>query len=399
MDNDSYTEITNRSWFNRLGNAFKGILVGMVLVLIAFGLLFWNEGRAVERYKTLKEGGGAVLSVQSTEVDPENAGKLIHLSGRAETRETLTDPDFGISTKAIKLIRDVQMYQWQESSKSETKKKLGGGEETVTTYSYSKNWSSQTISSSSFKQPKGHQNPGTMPFHFQTIVASEVRVGAFRMSDSLISKLSSTSPFPIPPVTELPQELANRVVKQGNSYYFGNPEKSEIGDLRITYAVVLPSEISLVSRQVRSTFEPYHAAAGGTIELLEMGIHSAESMFQKAQQSNTILTWAIRIGGFILMALGLSMTLAPLAVFGDVVPVIGSIIGAGTNLIAALLAAFLSFITIGVAWIVYRPLLGISILVLALGIGVFLFMKVKKSDPVLPPPLPATPPPPIPKVK
>ena len=63
MSNDSYTEVSSQSWFGRIGNAFKGILVGLILVAIAFGLLFWNEGRAVKRYKTLKEGGGAFLYI------------------------------------------------------------------------------------------------------------------------------------------------------------------------------------------------------------------------------------------------------------------------------------------------------------------------------------------------
>ena len=40
------TEVSVESWGSRLGGAFKGILVGIILFILAFPLLFWNEGRA-----------------------------------------------------------------------------------------------------------------------------------------------------------------------------------------------------------------------------------------------------------------------------------------------------------------------------------------------------------------
>lgn len=124
MSDDSYTEVTNQSWFSRIGGAIKGIIFGFILFIIAFPLLFWNEGRAVKTYKSLKEGSGAVISVLADQVDPNNEGKLVHLSGRASTEETLTDPVFGVSENALRLRRKVEMYQWQEHSESETKKNL-----------------------------------------------------------------------------------------------------------------------------------------------------------------------------------------------------------------------------------------------------------------------------------
>jgi len=115
MSPDTVTEVTSQSWFSRIGDSFKGIIGGILLILIAVVLLFWNEGRAVKRYKTLQEGRGAVVSVSVTTVDPANEGKLIHVTGTAETDATLTDPIFGISVNAVKLRRSVEMYQWEES--------------------------------------------------------------------------------------------------------------------------------------------------------------------------------------------------------------------------------------------------------------------------------------------
>ncbi|MHB8810942.1 MAG: TMEM43 family protein [Desulfobulbaceae bacterium] len=390
---NSYTEVTSQSWFGRIGNAFKGILVGLILVAIAFALLFWNEGRAVKRYKTLQEGGGAVISVAADTVDPGNQGKLVHLTGKALSNETLTDPEFGVASQAIKLKRVAEMYQWREESKSEEKKKLGGGTETITTYTYSKVWAKDLINSGGFKVPEGHQNPGQMPYPSREQVAATVTVGAFTLSGSLVGQMNSYTPLTLGSDYTLPPGMVMEgTVSGGTIYLGGDPEAPRIGSTRVSFQEVRPMDISLVARQVNATFEPYQAKAGGTIELLEPGTHTAEAMFQQAQKSNTILTWALRGGGLFLMFIGLQLILGPLSVFADVVPLFGSIVGAGTGLIAGLLAAILSFCTIAVAWIVYRPFIGIILLVIAGGLGFLALSRMRKAHAAAP----AAPPPPPP---
>ncbi len=392
MAGDSYTEVSSKSWFGRIGGAVKGIVIGLVLMAVAFGLLFWNEGRAVARYKTLKEGGGVVLSVVSDRVDSGNEGKLVHMAGRAVTEATLSDHELGVQARAIALIRDVEMYQWKESRRSETKKRFGGGEETVTTYSYAKEWAGRASNSGNFKKPDGHGNPTRMAYESRISLADDVRLGAFLVPDFLIRKISNETPLTLGAEIKPPQNTRGKIHRQPDGFYLGaDPDVPQVGDLRIKYRVILPSDISLVARQTGASFAPYTASAGGTIELLEMGIHPAAAMFQKAQQTNTILTWGLRAGGFLLMALGVGLILSPLAVFADVVPFVGSLVGAGTKLISALVAGILSLITIGIAWFIYRPMIGAAFAVIAGAIFILLVGKMKKAAPVRPPPV--TPPP------
>src|SRR5205823_9344504 len=110
-------------------------------------VLWTNEGRAVKTEKSLKEGQGAVVSVGSDKVVAANEHKLVHMSGRATTGETLSDPEFLVSRNTIKLRRNVEMYQWQEKKEEKERKKLGGGTEKVTTYSYEKAWSDEPVNS------------------------------------------------------------------------------------------------------------------------------------------------------------------------------------------------------------------------------------------------------------
>lgn len=380
MSQDRYTEVTHQSWFSRIGGALKGILFGLLLFVLAFPLLFWNEGRAVKRAKSLTEGSKVVLSVPADSVDPANEGQLIHVSGTATTDAVLTDPVFEVSENALKLKRTVEMYQWKESKETETRTKVGGGEETVTTYSYSKTWSQSHINSENFTKPAGHQNPGSMPYDSTVLTAEEITLGAFTLSPSLAGKISQYEPLPVEADQPLPQPVRDSGQVHNGGYYLGkDPADPQVGDVRIQFQVTRPTPVSVIARQVGSTFEPYRAKAGGEVELLQTGIHSADSMFEQAQQANRVVTWLVRLGGFLLMMFGLNLMTRVFSVLADVIPFFGRIVGAGTRLIAFLLAAVFSLITIAVAWVFYRPLLGILLLTAAGGLIAAVVIKLRSS--------------------
>jgi hypothetical protein len=377
MSENSFTEITHESWFSRIKGSIKGILTGFILIVIAFPLLFWNEGRAVMQHKTLKEGSKAVVSVSSDNIDAANAGKLIHVTGIAKTDASLTDPVFGVSANVLKLKRTVEMYQWKETSQSKTEKKVGGSTETVKTYSYSKTWSDTPIRSANFKKPEEYQNPESIPYKSTELTANNITLGAYVLPTSLVQKIQKFESLPVGNNTPLPQQLEGKAKIHDAGFYIGaDPASPQIGDMRIKFKVAGPTKISVIVKQVNNTFEPYTTKAGGTIELLQTGTHSADAMIQKTQASNKMLTWILRFTGFILILLGLKMILKPLSVIADVLPVLGYIVGAGTGLISFLLAAILSLITIAIAWIVYRPLLGIILLVIVVGLTVAIKKKL-----------------------
>src|SRR5437879_6781085 len=107
----AHVTVTHNSYGSRVGKSIGSAVVGVGLFLIAFIVLFWNEGRAVQTEKSLNEGSKAVMTSPADKVDATFEGKLVHMNGMATTDETLTDPDFHVSApKAIKLIRDTEMY-------------------------------------------------------------------------------------------------------------------------------------------------------------------------------------------------------------------------------------------------------------------------------------------------
>lgn len=383
MSDDRFTEVTSQSWFSRIGGAIKGILLGLMLFVVAFPLLFWNEGRSVTTYKSLKEGGSAVVTIASDSIDPANAGQLVHLSGFADTQATLTDADFAISANALKLKRISEMYQWKERSSSETTKKLGGGTETVTEYTYSREWSEKVINSDNFKRSQGYQNPGSIPYSSREQSADRVTLDAFTLSPSLISKINSFEPLLISSDTPLPAALKDKAQVYDAGYYIGaDAANPQVGDMRIKFEIVKPVEVSVIAKQQGNSFAPYLTKASGKIELLQVGEHSADAMIAEAQASNKMLTWLLRLGGFVCMMIGLVFILKPLSVIADVLPIAGTIVGAGAGLVAFLVAAPATLFTIAIAWIFYRPLLGITLIVIAIGLTVFLKGKLKAAKAV-----------------
>ena len=379
-------------------------------------LLFWNEGRAVRRAEVLEKGASQVVSVKSDAVLPANEGKLIHTSGMLVTNDTLTDLAFGISVKGIRLERKVEMYQWKEKSSTRSEKQLGGSVKKTTVYTYEKGWSSSLIDSSRFKEA-GHDNPGAFPFESQEWYASDVKLGAFILPKDLIRRVGGAEPYAFPAEFKLPPQVRGTIangrimIPAAVSVTPAAPVAApaapaaapaapaaapaapaaapaapavqagpQIGDVRISFSVIRPHNVSVVAQQSNDTFCPF-PLNNDTISLLADSIQSAELMFNRAQSANNFLTWVLRIIGFLMMYIGISMVFKPLSVLGDVLPFLGDVLEMGTGLVAFLIALPCWLIVIAIAWIFYRPVLGIILLIAAGALVFYLIKRRKKAAP------------------
>ena len=411
-------EVHEAGWLERMGSSIKGVVTGVVFIAAAGALLFWNEGRAVKTARRLAEGAGAVVRVPSDKVDAANEGKLVHVSGRAETKETLADPQFGVSATAIKLTRSVEIYQWVEEKDVKREKQ---GDKTIekTTYTYKKAWCASPIDSSKFKEA-GHENPQTTAaFSDQTLYAKDVTLGAFKLSDTNIKGIGGAKPFAFPQDFKLPEALKGASFVNGVIYVPGAPAAAttsqeatakgvsplaaaaqaagqavanavtprdvaaapQVGDLRVTFKFVEPHNISLCQMQKGNSFAPWPASDGKTISLQREGLMEAAEMFADAQSANSKLTWFLRVLGFILMFAGFKMVFGPLSTLVDVIPILRNIVGIGLGLVSFLLALAGTLLTAGIAWIVYRPVLGITLIAVAVGCIVLVFLKKAKAVP------------------
>src|ERR1700719_2713311 len=183
------TEVTNQSIFGRVGNSIVGMLFGFALLVGSIVLLFWNEGRAVATAKSLREGAATVIDVPSDNINQANDSKLIHVTGETAVVEPLEDSLFNISESALRLRRNIQIYEWKEKKESKSRDKIGGGKETTTTYTYEKIWAPELIRSTSFKSPDDHQNPARLEIPKKEFAAKNATLGQFKLTLQIISKI------------------------------------------------------------------------------------------------------------------------------------------------------------------------------------------------------------------
>lgn len=368
MSNDTVSVTSQRGWFARLGSAFGGVLTGLALILASIILLGWNEGRSVQSIRSNNEGARIVTPVAATALQASNEGRLVHLTAPAVADGHRIDTDLGIQAEALGLQRKVQYFQWIETSRSETRTKLGGGEETVTTYAYDKAWTDSPQDSSSFHQPAGHQNPAAT-LADASFLADQARLGAFRLDRDGLQQVSAQTPLNLTEdeARAAAAQLGRAVSLAENGLYIGaNPAAPQVGDMKVTYLVAPQNQVlSVIGAQTNGVLRPYPTRAGAPLLMVTAGTASADEMFAQARSANQVLTWILRVVGVVVMIAAFGMVLAPLGVLADVVPLFGKVVRMGTGLVAAALGLCISAVVIAASWIVFRPLVGLGLLAMA----------------------------------
>ncbi|MGO4833645.1 TMEM43 family protein, partial [Rhizobiaceae sp. 2RAB30] len=363
---DTFTETVRVSWFSRIKNSVVGVLIGLLLILGMVWLLFWNEGRTIREARSLTEGAGIVVSADAGAVDAANQGRLVHVTGPVITNSRPADDTFGIVVDGVRLVRNVEMYQWKQSSSSETTTKVGGGEETVSTYSYAKEWSDSPEDSSRFKVPAGHENP-SMEIRNKTFQVSSGTLGAFDLDRQVLNGIGGDRTLDMTrdqaAAIKAAYGGAKRVTVADDRIYLGaDPTSPAIGDYRISYTVAPLGVISVVAKQAGDGFEPYRTTVGNEILLVGDGDVPAAEMFASAQADNALLKWILRAVGLVVMFIGFTLIMGPLGVLADVLPPVGSLVRMGTGLVAFVLTVIIGSATIAIAWFWYRPLLSIVLI-------------------------------------
>lgn len=156
------------------------------------------------------------------------------------------------------------------------------------------------------------------------------------------------------------------VHQAGNVLYFGRvPGSPEVGDVRVTFEKVVPAKVTVMAVVDGDTFKPFKAKNGKRFQTLVMGKKSGDEIIEAEQEGNNFIKWALRIVGILMVIGGLKGIFGFLETILKVVPFIAGIFGWGVGLVCTILGVVWSLIVIALAWLFYRPLLGITLLVIA----------------------------------
>lgn len=366
--------------FNKNKNSIFGALIvamfGLLLIPGSIALHAWNEYRTIHRSRGLAEASSSVQTIADPQiVASELDGKLVHLTGKVETKETLVDEKFGIRADAVRLARRVQMFQWTEDKRTNDGK---------TTYSYDREWHSGRVSSDSFHRTNGHVNP-RLPFAEVELMAEQVDVGAYELSADLKKQMNNFEPIEISEAAILEtigdSEVGSFLVRD-NTLYWGfeavDPDSPEIGDVKIVFECVPPGDVSLIAALRGNSFGEYKTSNGEPIERLYPGIHSSEEVVSRLMTENTMMAWGMRILGFVMCAMGFALMFGPFQAMVGWIPLIGGFTRGILFLIGVVLALIISLTTISISWIAVRPLLGVALLLISALLG-YVLIRLRRS--------------------
>lgn len=293
--------------------------------------------------------------------------------------DELSDPVFAVTASdALRLRRSVEMYQWRENSRTETRTTAGGGEERVTTYSYERVWSRNIIDSSRFHNSIDHINPTSMPYENVAVNQSEAALGAFSLNSRQVQSFTNFERMHVGTEELSASGVAGLQAHDGLFYQGDNPASPQIGDARIRFEVVPAREASVVAAQVGAGFAPYVTSNRNQLEFVRPGIATADEIFEDAIASNRLLTWGLRIGAYLMLIMGLGLVLKPLAIVSDILPMLGRIVRTGLGMVSFVVATPLFLLAVAIAWVAARPVLGLTLLLLVAIAAAGGFVMVRK---------------------
>ena len=113
------------------------------------------------------------------------------------------------------------------------------------------------------------------------------------------------------------------------------------------------------------TFKAFKAKNGKRFQTLVMGKKTGDEIIEAEDESNGFWLWVWRGIGTLLVIGGLNGIFGFIETILKVVPFIAGIFGWGVSVVCTIVGIVWSLIVIAVAWLFYRPVLGITLLVIS----------------------------------
>jgi hypothetical protein len=360
---DSYSEVSYRGLGDNLVDSIKGVLVGIVLFVVSFPVLWWNEGRT-DMSNVAKKA--VVVKADGSE-KASGEGKLIAVTSELKPEGTLSDPDFVKPGPYVSLRREVEMYAWVETVTKKEEKKLGGGTKVTKTYTYDKKWTSHPEDSSEFHVPEGHENP-PLTVRGQSWSADKAYVGAYSFAASSVQ---------LPPARPLSLDSSKLVGTRGRKdgeYVFigrgGGVTDPRLGDVRIAWrAVEGGRKVTLYGQGSGTEVVAYMYKGEAKLHRVVDGTH--EEAIATLKSEHNMITWILRIVGFLMMWFGLALVLGPINAVLDIIPFLGSAGRALTGIALFPIALVLTGLTIIVSIVAHSPILLVIVIAVFAGAAGF----------------------------
>lgn len=260
----------------------KILLSFCIVLFIGFSiyLIVDNEINYYNAKKLAKEIQDSAIIINNGKVIESNNNKLVFVSGKLNyDNQVLYDEVFNISAKTPRLLRLVEVYQWDRYKQNNK-------------YIYYKKWSSELVDSTDFEE---HDNPTEKRNGTRYYFADKISVGEFDLSqDQSYSFLICNKKMKLKEGLLLPEGFIIYDEYITNSK---NPEEPEIGDVRISYSYNNWKNVTILAKQTNNTFDTYITSDKKEINIVKEGIHTLKEIDTSKIDSNKFSKWFLRIIG------------------------------------------------------------------------------------------------------
>jgi len=375
---DVFTSTTKTSYWSRLWNALKWIIGWFVLLWASIFLLWWNENNYVEQKAALDETKWLTVETTADAINPDLDWQVVYVSWKTSSpsEEALVDELFWVKTDDLKLIRNVEMYQWVEEQTSDTEDNLWWSQTTTTKYTYHKEWSSDEIDSSNFEHPKDHENP-VWNFHSETYTKDPIMLGVYDITQTFGDRLDDTKSLNLS--GQEIREQSGMIISDYNIYIWKDANKPEVWDMRIKFETLKPGTVSVVAEQHTDTLIAHTTTNGRNISLISESDASIDWLFDAAYSSNTMLTWLLRFLWIFGLWMWFSMIFSIFEALAKIIPFLWNLVWWAVGLVCLGLALIVWLTTIAIAWLVVRPVIWLSVLAVVIIVIIWMITLKKRK--------------------
>ena len=392
-------------------------IVGIIIFCASFPLLWYNEKRGVRMAKMINEGLKECIEVNDYKCIKETEGCLVCVHGEIFNEEIIIDEVLGVRlVKGIKMHRKVEIFQLCEEKHNDDEhsyQKTWVNDIVDSSYF-------------TLDTHRGKNERKTNKFvSNKTFYPNDLRVGEYGINNELKEMMKCEERLSLDnnqenlKFDEIKNRLNKTVQLNGELLYISKHEMSKprIGDLRISYDFLpSPRFFTIVARQKGNMLEPYYGknvdGPKASVEMddkpkpseqYDMNSNLIEKPSEKPKEdekkkgiTKTIrdfmddsikinwlfedripldvcfstklkeegkITWLLRLIGFLMMTFGVYFFFAPLLALVNWIPILGTLISFLFFIFSLSIGISLSLITISIAWLFYRPIVGVFMII------------------------------------
>ena len=410
------TEVQTVTESSSSDSTISGPIIGSILFIFSLVLLWYNEKGYVTTCHRLKEELIECADLDPYTLSTQYNGHLVYLKSTTSCDENLKDNQFLAfgAFNAVKLLRTVEMYQWKEERHER---------DHHVHYDYKEVWDETFIDSNGFHEQHRKNNSKDFIVRSEKIIAKEVHIGCYMLSEEL--KEMAKNKTEIVPTEEMTRSAVEKIhhdmkelgkefkIQDGHIYVCKDKFGTNNGDLRIKFFEVKCGPTTIVGQLEGTSFIKHQIESalrertGGNSDevwdesrgccenccsalcklaskltapiseilwIFEKDIATKEDVFEEVTREHKNKRNLYRVVGWVLSWLGIWIFFGPIVYLLSVFPLIGGLLATLASwaalLFGLIVGTVLSVLVISIAWLFYRPLISLGLILISVGLGV-----------------------------